>query len=111
MELTDKQFKERIFNYDSNQFLGAKPTIVDLYTDWCVACRALSPSLDRLAEKLQGRVDIMKVNISRADELTSALGIQSVPTLLFFKPGVSGPTQTLVGASASKIEEEASSLV
>lgn len=110
MEITDRQFKDNVFNYETRQFLGTRPTVVDLYTDWCSSCKALNPSLDRLAEKFKDRVDIIKVNISKADELTTALDIQGVPTLLFFKPGAMLPMQTMVGANATKIEEAAMAL-
>ena len=105
MELTDVQFKESVFDYETAAFKGAKPTVVDLYTDWCASCKALSPTLDKLAQKFEGKVDIMKVNITKADKLTEALEITGVPTILFFHPGEAKPRNILVGSSAGKIEE------
>lgn len=106
MELTDVQFKESVYDYEAAQVKHDKPVVVDLYTDWCVACKSLSPALDRMAQKFEGIVDIVKVNITKADALASALDIQGVPTLLFLQPGRSNPTQTLVGATTPALVEK-----
>ncbi len=106
MELTDVQFKESVFDYEDFQVKSNKPVVVDLYTDWCTACKSLSPALDRVAQKFEGIVDVVKVNITRSDALASALDIQSVPTLLFLQPGRKGPTQTLVGTTTPALVEK-----
>jgi len=106
MELTDVQFKERVYDYEDSQVKYDRPVVVDFYTDWCTACKALNPALDRIAQKFEGIVDVVKVNITKSDDLVSALNIQGVPTLLFFQPGRKGPTQTLVGATTSALVEK-----
>jgi len=106
MELSDVQFKERIYDYDAGEIKAERPVLVDLYTDWCVACKSLSPALDKVAKDFEGRVDVVKVNITKSDALASAMDIQGVPTLLFLRPETKA-RQTMVGATTPAIVEKA----
>jgi thioredoxin 1 len=47
----------------------------------------IAPVLDELAAEYDGRVKIGKVNIDDHQQLAINYGIQSIPTLLFFKGG------------------------
>lgn len=104
MELSDVQFKESVFDYDAHEIKTSRPVVVDLYTDWCSACKSLSPALDRVEAKFEGKVDVIKVNITKADALADAMDIQGVPTLLFLRPD--SIRQTLVGATSPAIVEK-----
>jgi len=106
MELSSAQFKESVYDYDAGEIRASRPVVVDLYTDWCSSCKALSPALDRVALKFEGLVDIVKVNITKSDELASAMGIQGVPTLLFLRPETIR-RETMVGATSSASVEKA----
>lgn len=103
MELTVSEFKTSIFDYDTEEFKNSKPVMVDLFTDWCPTCKVLNKPLDILANKYK-TMDIIKVNITEADALASALDIRGVPTFLFFKPGNNKPIKTLVGGTSVSIE-------
>lgn len=63
------------------------PVLADFYADWCPPCRALAPTIDRIAEKYEGRVRVIKVNIDDAKALASKLSISSIPTLIYFQNG------------------------
>lgn len=107
MELSHIELKDRVYDFVAGTVKNSRPVVVDLYTDWCSACKMMSPGLDLLGEKLMDSVDIVKVNITKADDLVNALQIQSVPTLLFLKPGSTGPVKTVVGAyPPNKVEED-----
>jgi thioredoxin 1 len=49
-------------------------------------CKQLSPLLDIIAGEMDN-VQILKVNVDNAAELTIEYGISSIPTMLFFKDG------------------------
>ena len=46
----------------------------------------LKPITEKFAEKYKGKLIIYKVNVDKAQDICQALGIQSIPTLFFFKP-------------------------
>ncbi len=57
--------------------------LVDFYAEWCGPCKMLHPVL----ESIEDKINIVKVDIDKFQELSSDYRIMSVPTLLFFKDG------------------------
>ena len=71
-----------------NDVLGSEiPVLVDFYADWCSRCKAVSPVLEKLAEQYNGRIRFVKVNVDVNQDLTSDLGVVSLPTLILYKAG------------------------
>lgn len=64
-----------------------KLVIVDFWAEWCQPCKMLSPVLDKVAEKYNGQVKIVKCNIDENQEVAMQYGITSIPNLLFFSSG------------------------
>lgn len=61
-------------------------TVVDIFTQWCGPCKALKSTLDNL-EKEYADVKFVRMDAEEESEVSSALRIRSVPTLLFYKNG------------------------
>ena len=79
-------FKDRIFNYETEQewkFKGDKAAIIDFYADWCGPCKSVAPILEELSEQYKDQLVIYKVDTDKEMDLSSLFGIQSIPTLLF----------------------------
>jgi thioredoxin 1 len=87
MEYLSKQtFLEKVFNYEENQewkFEGKLPCLIDFYADWCGPCKMVAPILEELSKEYEGKINIYKVNTEEEQELASAFGIRSIPSLLF----------------------------
>lgn len=99
VHLTAKDFKEKVFNYETNKewkYEGALPAIVDFYSDWCQPCKMVAPVLEELASEYAGKIMIYKVNTEEERELASVFGIQSIPTLIFIPK--EGQPQAAMGA-------------
>jgi len=84
--LTKETFKEKVFDFEAKKdwdFAGDKPAIIDFYADWCGPCKMVAPVLEDLAKEYDGKVDIYKVNTEDQQELASAFGVSSIPSILF----------------------------
>lgn len=86
-ELTAETFKQKVMNYDIHPnewiFEGSRPAIIDFYATWCGPCKMLSPIIDEMSNKYDGKVDFYKIDVDKQEELAAVFGIRSIPTLLF----------------------------
>jgi len=62
-----------------------KLILLDFYADWCGPCKALLPTIEKLAVKYDGQVLIQKVNVDRNPQLAQKFGIRSIPALFLLK--------------------------
>jgi thioredoxin 1 len=74
-------------NFHQEVTESKSPVLVDFWASWCAPCRSIAPHLEALAEQYQGRCKIAKLNVDDHPDTAGALGIRSLPTLLFFKDG------------------------
>jgi thioredoxin 1 len=98
IHLTNAQFKQLVFNYEVNKewnYLGNKPAIIDFYADWCGPCRIMSPRLEEIAKEYAGKIIVYKVDTDKEQVLSTNLGIQSLPTLVFIP--LDGQPQSSLG--------------
>lgn len=87
IHLTKAEFLSKVANYETSpkewKYLGDKPCIIDFYASWCGPCKTIAPILEDLAKEYEGQIYIYKINTEEEQELASAFGIRSIPTLLF----------------------------
>jgi thioredoxin 1 len=108
VHINTEQFKKLVFNFEANKewkFEGTTPCIIDFYADWCGPCKALSPRLEELAKQYGGKLIVYKVNTDQEQVLAQAMGIQSLPTLLFVPK--TGQPQGSVGLLSKESLEKA----
>lgn len=63
------------------------PVLFDFYTDWNEASVAMHPVLRDVAAALGDKAKVIKVNVDDNRELSEALRIKSLPTLIVYKGG------------------------
>jgi thioredoxin 1 len=78
--LTDQNFDEEVLK-------SPLPVVIDFTATWCGPCKALAPIIDQLAEELDGKVKVAKVDIDDCPLTAGKWGVRGVPTVLVFKNG------------------------
>ena len=73
--------------YEAEVLKSNVPVVVDFWAPWCGPCRMQVPILDQLDKELDGKMKVVKVNVDEEGELAMTFGVQSIPTLLFYKDG------------------------
>lgn len=79
-ELSDANFQATLQN-------AKVPVLVDFSAGWCQPCKALAPTIDKVATEYKGKMDVYKIDIDAAQDTAASLGIMSVPTCIFFRDG------------------------
>ncbi len=69
--------------------------LVDFYADWCMPCRMLAPTLEKIASEYTGKVKVGKLNVDANFVTASEYSVSGIPTLLLFKDGAA--VERLVG--------------
>lgn len=86
--VTDSTFDKEVLNSD-------KPVFVDFWATWCGPCKMLAPVIENVAQKLEGQVNIAKIDVDQNPQVSSMYGITNIPTMILFDKGK--PVGKLVG--------------
>ncbi|MBR5425191.1 MAG: thioredoxin [Clostridiales bacterium] len=74
-------------NFEQEVLKSSLPVVVDFWATWCGPCQMLAPVLEGVAEELEGRIKVGKINVDDQVELAMQYKIASIPTLLLFENG------------------------
>jgi thioredoxin 1 len=78
--VTDATFSDEVLNADT-------PVLVDFWATWCAPCKAIAPHLEVLAEELQGKVKVVKLDASANMTTARAHKVANLPTFVVFQGG------------------------
>lgn len=78
--LNATQWSEKVLHSDI-------PVLVDFWAEWCGPCRMVGPIVEQLAQSLEGKVKVSKLNVDQNQEIAMKYDIQSIPSLVLFKNG------------------------
>lgn len=80
IHVTDNDFDTKVLGAD-------KPVLVDFWAPWCGPCRAVAPTLEKIASEKDGELIIAKLNTDENPMIAQRYGIMSIPTLVVFNSG------------------------
>ncbi|WP_107055127.1 thioredoxin [Streptomyces aureocirculatus] len=92
-EVTDADFGFEVLS-------GERPVLVQFTAEWCGPCRQLAPVLGEIAREEADRLKVVRLDVDRNPETTTAYGVLSTPTLMVFRDGE--PLWQSVGARAKR---------
>jgi thioredoxin 1 len=78
INLTNKNFK---------QVTAKGVVLVDFWASWCMPCKMMVPILNEVAESVDGKAIIAKLNVENHQDLAGKFAVRSIPTIIMFKNG------------------------
>lgn len=93
MDITDQTFEQEVLE-------SSIPVLVDFWAPWCGPCRLVGPIVDEIAQEMEGKVKVGKLNVDENSKAASEFGVMSIPALMIFKNGI--PVKTLIGAQGKE---------
>ena len=105
IDITQDQFIETVIEKSKSV-----PVLVDFWAPWCGPCKQLTPILEKLVNKKNGKIILAKINVDENQGIAGQLNIQSIPTVYGFVDGK--PIDAFQGAQPeSKIEAMINKLI
>lgn len=89
-------------NFQADVLDAETPVLVDFWAGWCAPCKAIAPVLEDLSREYDGKVKIVKVDVTSCEETAVKYNIRNIPALLLFKNG-EVVAQQVGAASRSKL--------
>ncbi|HEV7517085.1 MAG TPA: thioredoxin [Thermoanaerobaculia bacterium] len=74
-------------NFEDEVLKSEVPVLVDFWATWCGPCRMVAPVLDEIADEMDGKVRIAKLNVDENQQTAYKFQVASIPTFILFKGG------------------------
>ncbi|GAX79101.1 hypothetical protein CEUSTIGMA_g6541.t1 [Chlamydomonas eustigma] len=79
--------KKQFGSFDELLQGSSTPVLVDFYATWCGPCQMLAPVLSGLSKKLEGKLQVVKIDTDKYGTVASQFNVTALPTLILFKDG------------------------
>ena len=85
--MSDNEHPIHLNDENFQQEIASGVVLVDFYATWCGPCRMITPIMEQLAAKFNGKAKIAKLDIDQSQDVTASFQVTSVPTLILFVNG------------------------
>ena len=96
IQVTDSNFQDEVISSDL-------PVLVDFWAEWCGPCKMIGPILEELAQDMNEKIKIVKVDVDTNNQTAMNYSIRSIPTLIIMKDGAV-KAQHIGAASKAQLE-------
>ena len=79
-EFTDQNFEQEVLK-------SQVPVLVDFWAEWCMPCRMLAPTIEKIAKDYAGKVKVGKLDTDANRDVSIKYSISAIPTVILFKDG------------------------
>ncbi len=80
MEITTKSFQSEVIESDI-------PVLIECWASWCLPCKQVEPTLEKLKENYRGKCNVLKINVDKNPNISNPYGIKGLPTFMTFIKG------------------------
>ena len=94
--MTDKTITVTDANFEKEVIKSDIPVLVDFWAEWCMPCKMVTPILKEIAEEMEGKIKIARLDVDNSPQSAGQYGIRSIPSLLIFKSG--SVVEQMIGA-------------
>jgi thioredoxin 1 len=98
LHLSKENFEKEIKDYEG-------VALVDFWAPWCGPCQMVGPVLEEIAEDMEEKIKVGKVNVDEENALGQEYEIMSIPAVFIFKNGE--VVERLIGAMNKDSYKEA----
>ena len=62
-------------------------TLVDFWAGWCGPCLSLAPLIDEIADDMQGKLKVCKLDVDKNMQTAARFGVRGIPYIILLKEG------------------------
>lgn len=86
-EIEDTQLEELVLK-------DKKPSLLEFMSPECIICKTMKERINEVSRDFKGKVNFFRLDINKS-ALWKAYNVRSIPTLLYFKDGLTVARQDL----------------
>jgi len=87
-----------------NEFIKEDFVLIDFSAEWCMPCLMMTPIIEKLSEKFQGKIKFGKINVSENQDIAMKYNVSSIPNFTLLKNGEI--IERFIGSRSSEEFEE-----
>ncbi len=74
-------------NFEAEVLRSELPVLIDFHADWCQPCKVQTPIVEEVAQELEGKLKVVKIDVDRSPRVAASFRVQSIPQLFVVDQG------------------------